>query len=72
MIANKKEQYSSYWNKEIALYKGEEILDQGTIREVAERRGVRKDTLYWGLMPTARIRRSRAKNQQKVISVVEI
>jgi hypothetical protein len=29
-----------------ALYKGEEIIDVGTIEEISERQGIKKNTLY--------------------------
>lgn len=66
------ETFKSYWRQQIVLYRGEEIIDTGTIKEVAERRGVRKDTLYWGLMPTAERRKARAKDQSKVHRVVAV
>ena len=43
------EPYSSTWNYEIALYRGDEIIDTRTIKQIAERRGVRKDTIRWYL-----------------------
>ena len=35
-----------------ALYKGDELLDVGTLRELAERRGVKQSTIYYYSMPT--------------------
>lgn len=69
---NRVETFKSYWRQEIAIYKGDEIVDAGTIKDVAERRKIRKDTLYWGLMPTAERRRAKAKNQNKVLRVVAV
>lgn len=68
----KKETFKGYWRKEIVIYKGDELIDQGTIQEVAERRKIRKDTLYWGLMPTAGRRKDKCKNQDRVTRVVAV
>lgn len=38
--------------KEYALYKGEELLGMGTIRELAERFNVKITTLYYYRTPT--------------------
>ncbi|MER2111184.1 MAG: hypothetical protein ABS960_00735 [Solibacillus isronensis] len=37
---------------EYALYKGDELLAIGTLDELAEFRGVTRDTIYWYSMPT--------------------
>lgn len=55
------EPYSSTWNYEIVLYKGDDVIDQGTVREVAERRGVRKDTIRYYLTPAGHRRADRRK-----------
>ena len=55
------ERYQTWWNREIVLYRGDDIIDQGTIKEIAERRGVRKDTIYFYTMPTAGRRADRRK-----------
>ena len=60
---SKPEKYSSWWNKEIMLYQGDELIDQGTIKEIAERRNVRKDTIYFYTMPTAHRRAAKRKNK---------
>ena len=38
--------------KEYALYKGEELLGMGTIRELAERFNIKVTTLYYYQTPT--------------------
>jgi hypothetical protein len=43
--------FRSWWRQDIALYRGDELIDSGTIKEIAERRGVRKDTIYWHTTP---------------------
>lgn len=45
------EPYRTMWRWEIALYKGDDIVDQGTVKEIAERRNVLKRTIYYYLMP---------------------
>lgn len=69
---SKIETFKSYWRQEIVVYRGDEVIDTGTIKEVAERRNVRKDTLYWGLMPTAARRKAKCKDQSKVHRVVAV
>lgn len=69
---SKVERYQGWWKKEVVLYRGDEIIDQGTIQEVAERRGVRKDTIYWMTMPTAERRKALHKDQSKVHRVVVV
>lgn len=68
----KVEQYQTYWNREVVLYRGDEIVDQGTIKEIAERRGVRKDTIYWLTMPTAHRRADKRKDQSKAVRAVVV
>lgn len=48
---DRREPYSSTWNYEIVLYCGDEVVDQGTVREIAERRGVQKRTIRYYLTP---------------------
>lgn len=48
-----REPMREYWKYEIALYRGEDIIDTGTVQEIAERRGVQKLTIYYYLQPIA-------------------
>lgn len=45
------EPYSAADYYEIVLYQGEEVIDQGTVKEIAERRGVQKRTIRYYLTP---------------------
>lgn len=67
-----REQYRQYWNYEIALYRGDDIIDTGTIKEIAERRGVQKLTIYYYLMPVASKRADSRKNSQAGLRAVRI
>jgi hypothetical protein len=49
----KPEPFRRWWRQDIALYRGDELIDSGTIKEIAERRGVRKDTIRWYLTGAA-------------------
>jgi len=62
---HKIEPYSQWWNKEVTLYRGDEVIDTGTIKELAERRKVRKATIYWLTMPTAQRRAASRKDSSK-------
>lgn len=64
------ETYASYWNWEVTLYSGDEILDQGTIREIAERRNVNKSTIYWYTMPSSDRRNAGRKDKTKGMSAI--
>jgi hypothetical protein len=39
--------------KEYAVYKGEELLAEGTIEELADFFGVKPDTVLWWCTPTS-------------------
>lgn len=52
--------------KEYALYKGEELLGMGTIRELAERFNVKTTTLYYYRTPTYLNRTSDTKGRRLV------
>jgi hypothetical protein len=66
------EQYSRTWNYEVTLYRGDEIIDSGTIKEIAERRGVRKDTIRWYLTGAGLRRADARKDQSRSIRAVRI
>ncbi len=52
--------------KEYALYKGEELLGMGTIRELAERFNVKITTLYYYRTPTYLRRTSNERGRRLV------
>ena len=66
-----KEPYSSTWNDEVIVYRGDDIIDQGTIKEVAERRGVQKRTIRYHLTPAGIKRADRRKKQHKTLRIVK-
>jgi hypothetical protein len=70
--SNRPEPYSSTWNYEIALYRGDELIDSGTIKEIAERRGVRKDTIRWYLTGAGQRRADARKDQSRSMRAVRI
>ena len=47
--------------KEYALYKGDELLTIGTIKEIAENQGVKEKTILFYKMPTYLRRREKSK-----------
>lgn len=53
--------------KEYALYKGEECLAIGTIKEIAEKMKVGYKTIYFYTMPTYK---RRCKNSKKRLTMV--
>jgi hypothetical protein len=69
---SKHEVYSSAWNYEVVLYRGDEIIDTGTVREIAERRGVQKLTISYYLTPAGHRRADSRKDQSKAMRAVKI
>ena len=65
------EPYSSTWRQEVTVYKGDDIIDSGTIKEVAERMGVQKRTICYYLTPTGSKRADRRKKQHKTLRIVK-
>jgi hypothetical protein len=59
-----------YWKYEIALYRGDDEIDHGTIEEIADRRGVQKLTIYYYLMPVAGKRADSRKNKSSGLRAV--
>lgn len=49
------------YNAEVAVYKGDDLLCMGTIRECAKKLGVRPDTITFYMTPTYRKRVARRK-----------
>ena len=54
-------------NKEYALYKGEECLAIGTIKEIAEKMKVKVRTIYFYTMPTYKRRCKNSVNRLTMI-----
>lgn len=57
----KDEEYRKYWDQDVVLYEGDTVIDLGTIEEVAERRGVRKETIYYYTTPACHRRANKNK-----------
>ena len=66
------EPFRSYWREEVVLYRGDDIIDSGTIQEIADRRGVLKSTIRWYLTGAGFRRAERRKDQRKAIRVVRV
>jgi len=66
------EPYSTTWNYDVVLYRGEDIVMMGTLKQVAEWLGVQKRTIRYHLTPAASRRAARAKDQSKVMRVVRV
>lgn len=59
---------------EYALYKGEDLLCVGTVREIAEEMGVTEKTVYWWNTPTNKVKRAakkKATNNRKYLIRIE-
>ena len=55
--------------KEFALYKGEECLAIGTIKEIAEKLKVKYKTIYFYTMPSYKRRCNKGKNRRELIKL---
>lgn len=52
-----------------ALYKGDKYLMDGTLRQIADRRGVKIETLWWMLSPAYRKRCAQYRNENRLVLV---
>ena len=57
--------------KQYAMYKGDECLAIGTVREIAEQMGVREETIYYYLSKTyeRRLDNRKTRNPRIVIRI---
>lgn len=57
-------------NREVTLYRGEEVIDFGTIKELAERRKCTPEYIYWLTMPyAAKVAASRKDPAKGIVGV---
>lgn len=57
--------------KEYALYKGEELLSMGTIREIAKDMGVKEKTILYYQTPTWEKRCKKENSKRRVLIKIE-
>lgn len=69
---NVREPYSQAWNYEVAVYRGDDLIHSGTIREVAELMGVQKRTICYHLTPSGNRRANRMKKQDKILRIITL
>lgn len=55
--------------KEYALYKGEELLHIGTVKEIAAAENVKVNTVQFYMTPTYRKRRKNGKNYRVLVKL---
>ena len=67
-----REPYSSTWNIEVAVYRGEEVVRTGTVKTAAEFLGVQKRTIRYHMTPSGNRRADRMKKQDKILRVIAI
>ena len=53
-----------------ALYKGERLLDIGTVNELAEKFGIKEKTIYYYKTPTYK-KRNKKENHRVLIKIEE-
>jgi hypothetical protein len=57
-------------NREVAVYKGDELLCMGSISQCAKKLGVKVGTIYFYLMPSYRKRVNASKHpEMRIIAV---
>lgn len=54
---------------EYALYKGDELLGIGTLKELANKTGVKPSAIYFYISPTYRKRSGESKNRRILIKL---
>lgn len=69
---NGREPMRKWWNWEVTLYRGDEQIDTGTIKEIATRRNVQKRTIRWYLTGAAYRRADKRKNQARAMRAVRV
>lgn len=69
---NGREPRRKYWDEEIALYRGDDLIDSGTIQEIADRRGVQKMTIRYYLTPIGHRRADARKKSESGIRGVRV
>lgn len=67
-----REPYSSTWNYEVAVYRGDELIHSGIVKEVAKLMGVQKRTICYHLTPAGSRRADRRKDQDKVLRIIKL
>ena len=68
----KAEPIRSWWGWEITIYRGDDIIETGTIKDIAERRGVLKATIRWYLTGAGKRRADSRKDQSKAVRAVRL
>jgi hypothetical protein len=58
--------------KEYAVYKGDEFICVGTVKECAERLGIKPDTVYYYTSPKYKKIMEKGKNPQNYIIVIKL
>lgn len=66
------EPYSSTWNYEVAVYRGEDMIFSGTVKTAAEFLGVQKRTVRYHITPAGQRRADRRKKQESVLRVIRL
>lgn len=55
--------------KEYALYKGDDCLAIGTIKEIAKQMNVKEETIYFYTMPAYKRRCKKSKNRRELVKL---
>lgn len=55
-----------------ALYKGEEMLDMGTAQEIADRRGVKPESILYYMSPAYKRKGEKSKNPRERLCTVSL
>lgn len=58
--------------REYALYKGENLIGMGTLKELANQKGVQLETIKFYLTPTYQRRLAKRKKVRNALELVEI
>lgn len=58
--------------KEYAVYKGEELIVIGSVKECAEFMGVKPDYIYWMTTPTAKRRHAARANTDRCTTAIKL
>lgn len=67
-----KDVFAGYWRYEVVVYRGDDIIETGTIRQIAEKWNVQKRYIYWLTMPTAHRRADSRKNKSTGLRAIRV
>lgn len=64
--------FQGWWRQEVIIYRGDDVVERGTVKEIAERWNCQKRYIYWLTMPVAHRRADIRKDQTKALRAIAV